>query len=217
MLDAFELTEARPVTMRLGASAWNSDHHNGDHRSCSRMYVTPALNAWTLVFGTVPAVAHTDSEAAFGEAVRAHCARLSSRFGVAHWYGASCGDGWTAWCLAEDGTVTDFYDIFESEPPEESPVPDDSAIRYYDDFVPTAARPAAHYEQLHLDGFQAPGSQPARSRHDIPERAHATDVAARLSVNPGALGPDVTVTGRGVLALTSCGAGRLSTPGALEI
>ncbi|WP_170153809.1 HEAT repeat domain-containing protein [Actinoplanes italicus] len=226
VLDAFALTEARPVTMRLGASAWTSDHHNGDvggHGRCSRMYVTPALNGWTLVFGTVPSVAHIDDEAAFREAVRDHCARLSGRFGVAHWYGASCGDGWTAWCLAEGGTVIDQYDIFEREPPDdddEPPAADEPAIRYYDDFVPRTGRPAVLYEQLAIDGFGvslADRSQWARRTYDIPDHAHATDVAARLSVDPGRLGPDITVTGRGLLALTTCGTGRPSVAGALAI
>ncbi|GIE91409.1 HEAT repeat domain-containing protein [Actinoplanes regularis] len=229
VLEAFELTEVRPVTMRLGASAWNNDHHNwnlGEHDSCSRMYVTPMLNGWTLVFGTVPAVAHVDGEQAFRDAVRAHCAWLSGRFGIAHWYGASCGDGWTAWCLAEDGVVTDCYDIFESGPPDDDddeddlPGPDESAIRYYDDLVPRTARPAGCYEQLCIDGFgvsAADRSEEVRHPYNLPDHAHATEVATRLSVNPGALGPDITVTGRGVLALTSCGTGRPSTPGALRI
>jgi hypothetical protein len=226
VLDAFELTEARPVTMRLGASAWTSDRHNwdlGEHGSCSRMYVTPVLNGWTLVFGTVPAVAHLHSEAAIRDTGRAHCAELSNRFGVTHWYGASCGDGWTAWCLAEDGTVIDHYDIFESEPPDDEDdrsEPDESAIRYYDDFVPRTTRPAVLHEQLSIDGFGGPAadrSQWARRRYNIPNHAHATDVATRLSINPGALGPDCAVTGRAMLALTRCGAGQPSTPGALEI
>ncbi|MEV3923233.1 hypothetical protein [Actinomadura coerulea] len=53
VLDAFGLSEPEPVTMRLGASAWNHDHHawRGDHRSCRRVYVTPRLDGWTLVFG----------------------------------------------------------------------------------------------------------------------------------------------------------------------
>jgi hypothetical protein len=224
VLDAFELTEARPVTMRLGASAWTNDRHNGDlgeHGFCSRMYVTPELNGWTLVFGTVPAVAHTHGEAAFRDAVRAHCAQLSSQFGATHWYAASCGDGWTAWCLAEGGTVIEQYDILDSEPPDDDlPEPDESTIRYYDDFVPRTARSTVLHEQLYIDGFGVPAadrSQWSRRRYNIPDHAHATDVATQLSVNPGALGPDCAVTGRGILALTSCGAGQPSTPGALQI
>ncbi|MFC4063602.1 HEAT repeat domain-containing protein [Actinoplanes subglobosus] len=226
VLDTFGLTGARPVTMRLGAAAWNNDHHNwslGEHGSCSRMYVTPALNGWTLIFGTLPAVAHLRGEVAIRDTVRAHCAELSSRFGVAHWYGASCGDGWTAWCLAEDGTVIDHYDIVESEPPDDEDdqsEPDESVIRYYDDFVPRTARPGVLHEQLSIDGFgvsAADRSQWARRRYNIPDHAHATDVATWLSVNPGTLGPDCTVTGRAILALTSCGANQPSTPGALAI
>jgi hypothetical protein len=226
VLEAFELTEAGPVTMRLGESAWLNDRHNGDigdHGSCSRMYVTPELNGWTLVFGTVPSVAHTSGEEAFREAVQAHCAWLSGRFGVAHWYGVSCGDGWTAWCVAEDGEVVDHYDVFETEPPDEEedpPVHDESVIRYYDDFVPRAGPPAVRHEQLALDGFGVPAadrSRWTRRRHDIPDRARATEVAALLSVDPEALGPDCAVAGRGVLAWTGCGLAHPSTPGALAI
>ncbi|GAA1656804.1 hypothetical protein [Actinoplanes couchii] len=215
VLDAFELADARPVTMRLGASAWNNDRHNwdlGDHGACSRMYITPALDGWTLVFGTVPTVAHLQSEAAFREAVRAHCAELSGRFGVTQWYGASCGDGWTAWCLAEDGRVTDRYDILEPEPPENDHEP---VIRYYDDLVARTAPPTTtRFEQLHIEGFGAP-TIVRRNRSLRGDERHATEVAAGLSINPAALGPHHTVTGRALLALTSCGIGRPSTPGAL--
>jgi hypothetical protein len=226
VLEAFELAEARPVTMRLGESAWTNDQHNGglgEHGFCSRMYVTPELNGWTLVFGTVPSLAHIDGEEEFRDAVRAYCASLSGRFGVAHWYGASCGDGWTAWCLAEDGEVIDQYDIFETEPPgddDEPPVPGEPAIRYYDDFVPRTGPPAVLHEQLSIAGFgvsAADRSRWTRRRYNIPDHAHATVVAAMLSVDPGSLGPDCTVTGRGVLALTGCGLARPSTPGALRI
>jgi hypothetical protein len=54
VLDAFELTMPRSVTMRLGESAWNYDYHSfssATHRVCRRMYVTPSLDGWTLISG----------------------------------------------------------------------------------------------------------------------------------------------------------------------
>jgi hypothetical protein len=43
------------------------------------------------------------------------CTELSARFGAAHWYGMSCGDGWTSWCIAENGSVQRFYDAYACE------------------------------------------------------------------------------------------------------
>lgn len=123
VLDAFALAMPRTVTMRLGGSAWNHDHHSWSpaaHSSCRRMYVTPALDGWTLVFGMTPAVAHAEAgevEAALRPDALSRCAALSAVFGSAHWYGASCGDGWTAWCLAEAGEVVRYYDEFDPDEP----------------------------------------------------------------------------------------------------
>ncbi len=197
VLDAFGLAGAYPVSMSVGSAAWTADRHDwdrGEHGRCARMYVTPGLDDWILVFGTVPEVAHTTGEGAFERAVRAHTAWLSGRFGTAHWYGASCGDGWTSWCLAEDGAVIARHGVVVPEPP---------GLRYYDDLVPLSTPPSPRHEQLTVDG----GAVPLRPRRrpTVPEHAHATTVAARLSVNPAALGPHTTVTGHGVLALTACG------------
>jgi len=114
VLDAFGLTGARPVTMRLGESAWNHDQHAGSrdpHGRCRRAYVSPAFDGWTLVFGDPPAVAHSaDYSAALRDEVLSRTAALSGRFGAAHWYGVNCGDGWSAWCLASRGEVVRYYD-----------------------------------------------------------------------------------------------------------
>ncbi|HEY1180209.1 MAG TPA: HEAT repeat domain-containing protein, partial [Phytomonospora sp.] len=95
VLDAFGLSAPEPVTMRLGGSIWNLDHHEsggGVHGSCARVYVSPAFDGWTLVFGDSSADGHREAP------VAERCAELSRRFGRAHWYGQSCGDDWNAWC-----------------------------------------------------------------------------------------------------------------------
>lgn len=209
VLDAFGLSEPMPVTMRMGAAAWNHDHHdwgNTDgHSACRRMYVSPVLDGWTLVFGRL----HDDEDA------QARCAELSARFGDAQWYGASCGDGWTSWCIAAQGSVVRYYDVFEPDDqigdghpaeaglhlPHVDPYPEDA----FDDIASgDSAAFGARMEQLQRE-------------LGIPDEAHSTDIARRLSVDPAALGERTVVSGLGVLALTECGAGGPSPRGALAI
>lgn len=120
VLDAFGLSDPVPVTMRLGESAWNYDHHawaqDDTHQICSRVYVSPVLNGWTLVFGhpnghTPPTDVDAPTEHTFGT----RCGALSRRFGAAHWYGTSCGDAWTSWCIAEHGEIIRYVDREEPE------------------------------------------------------------------------------------------------------
>ncbi|WP_157436190.1 hypothetical protein [Actinospica robiniae] len=116
VLEAFGLSDPMPVTIRLGAAAWNRDHHDWyEHNDCRRAYVTPAFDGWTLVFGKSPEAAHSSGNEAHRDALCDEAVRLSTRFGEAHWYGASCGDGWTAWCIARDGQIARFFDNFEEE------------------------------------------------------------------------------------------------------
>ncbi|HTJ32629.1 MAG TPA: hypothetical protein VL738_05315 [Dactylosporangium sp.] len=216
VLDAFGLGEPRAVTMRLGGSAWTRDHHGWSsvpHAGCRRTYVTPALDGWTLVFGKIPAVAHAapdDSETVWRDEVRARCAALSARFGAAHCYGASCGDGWTAWCLAEDGEVIRFYDAFEPGDQTGEPHPAEAGLR----LPHISAFPMEAFEGVPREGIAERFREIQRT---LPAQAHATTLAARLSVDPSALGPHTTVAGRAVLALTPCGLAEPSTPGALAI
>ncbi|MFJ7911725.1 hypothetical protein [Kitasatospora sp. NPDC096204] len=51
----------------------------------------------------------------------------------------------------------------------------------------------------------------------IPDTCNATDIAARLSTDPGAPGPDTEVVGHGVLTLTACGREHGHPAGALPI
>jgi hypothetical protein len=220
VLDAFALVDPVPVTMRLGESAWNHDHHQGggEHSSCRRMYVTPVLDGWTLVFGSP----HLDTtgddksdEAAFRDDVLARTAALSSRFGAAQWFGASCGDGWTAWCIAEQGRVVRYYDVYEPDDQIGDGHPAEQGYQLpHEDAFPDDA----------FEGVRISDSDAFRARYDqvkrdlnIPDDAHSTSIAARISVDPGSLGPQTVVTGRAVIALTACNAGQPSPSGALSI
>ncbi|MFI6365564.1 HEAT repeat domain-containing protein [Nocardia sp. NPDC050630] len=107
---------------------------------------------------------------------------LSRRFGTTHGYinwddYHGCGFA-TGWCVAENGTT----------------------IRYYlhqDDFYQTGPPlPAEH-------GYILPHEDPDAS--DDVDRCYAMDIAARISVDPRAIGPRTKVEGHPVLALTEAG------------
>ncbi|WP_301174432.1 HEAT repeat domain-containing protein [Actinomadura geliboluensis] len=205
VLEAFGLSDPEPVTMRLGQSAWTNDTHaDAEHGGCSRVYVSPAFDGWTLVFGHHSEDAHLisglgddgnedEDDEAFRDIVLARCRSLSDHFGTVHWYGVSGGDGWTSWCIAEKGEIVRYYD---SEEPEEQ-------------FGSLAAEEGHHLPDLEEFGDD-----------DLPEdleTADATTIAEQLSVNPEALGPHTRVEGHGVLALTACGRAHGHPQGALEI
>jgi hypothetical protein len=203
VLDAFGLSGAMTVTMRMGGSVWNRDNHAWDgHSRCSRMYVSPVLDGWTLVFGNLAEAAHDRSRRR--QVVRDRCASLSARFGAAHWYGMSCGDGWTAWCLAEDGAVTRCYDVFEPEDGVGSTHPAEDGFRlpHEDPGLPLGW--ADGIDLFDLERFRARHVE-VRHEYGVLEECCATDIAARLSVDLSKLGPDTVVEGRGVIGLTACG------------
>lgn len=225
VLAAFDLSDAEPVTLRTGEAAWIADQGwvgRRPHERCARVFVSPGLDGWTLVFGDTAEDSHRvddadDPEAALPPVVRQRCAELSRRFGSAQWYGTSCADGWTAWCVAEGGEVVRHYDgHLAAEEGDDGP-----------------GHPAeAGYLLPHQDGFPAgafDGVDPydseaflARRRQlkeelGIPDTCDASTIAARLSVDPGGLGPRVAVTGHGVLALTACGRRHGHPAGALPV
>lgn len=177
------LQDPVPVTKVLGAQAWNNDHHawskDGEHVRCARVYVTGAWDGWTLVFGE-PFEHGT-------RPVTEICAVLSAVFGEAHYYGESCGDGWTAWCVAKQGEIVRYYDAFKEE------------------------------EQIGAldveDGWCLPHD--LSEENDDLDDIYATDVAEELSVNPRYFEGDVE--GHGVLALTQCGRAYGSPKGFLQV
>ncbi|MFB9930347.1 HEAT repeat domain-containing protein [Amycolatopsis halotolerans] len=223
VLEAFGLSDAMTVTMRLGESAWNSDHHGGtlghEHGRCSRTYVSPVLDGWTLVFGDPPGSAHSasaETESGRRQYIRRRCAELSGVFGAAHWYGESCGDGWTAWCLAEHGRIIRCYDVFE---PEDQVGNGHAAEDGY-----RLPHEDGGFPEGWIDGIDVSDTAALQERYEqvkrdfaIPDVCHAADIAGRLSVDPSELDERTSVLGHGVLALTACGR-RYGTPrGALHI
>ncbi|MER6560768.1 HEAT repeat domain-containing protein [Streptomyces sp. NPDC001027] len=251
VLDAFDLGAAEPVTLRTGAAAWNHDSHDwrsgGEHAGCARVFVSPALDGWTLVFGEPSEDAHREKDADEAlrdevreRVVRERCAALGRRFGAAHWYGMSCGDDWTAWCIAEGGEVVRYYDAFDAAEDDEGDEGDEDAHGTDGETGPLggagdgrAAHPAeAGYLLPHQDGFpddafdgvNLSDSEAFQVRYRqvkeelaIPDTCYAVDVARRLSVDPGSLGAETTVSGHGVLALTACGRRHGHPAGALPV
>lgn len=184
VLEVCGLQDPSPVTKILGGEAWNNDHHawvkDDEHVRCARVYVTGAWDGWTLVFGEP--FAHADRP------VTEICAVLSAVFGEAHYYGMSCGDGWTAWCIAEGGEV----------------------VRYYDDFAPEKQIG----EPLDIEEGRGLPHDWSDENDDLDD-IWAREVAEEMSVDPGYFEGDVE--GHGVLALTRCGRTYGSPRGFLQI
>ncbi|MEU8528587.1 MULTISPECIES: hypothetical protein [Streptomyces] len=227
VLDAFDLAGAEPVTLRTGAGAWTHDLHDwgrqGDHLKCARVFVSPVLDGWTLVFGKRSEDAHALRDAPEGDhetvrrrVVEERCAELGRRFGRAQWYGMSCGDGWTAWCVAEGAEVVRYYDAFgvdaAGDPGPRHPAEAGFRLPHEPSGLPLGA-----FDGLDLSDAHAALARVRRimAEHGISEQCAATDIAERLSVSPAALGPHTRIEGQGVLALTACGREHGHPPGAL--
>ena len=178
VLEACGLSDPMPITMRIGGFTWNHDNHDWDeegHVRCSRMYVSPVLDGWTLVFGDPVDQDHARPRDLW-------TAELSRRFGAAHWYGLGCGKDWTAWAFAENGRVVRKHSSFSSAARFGPPHPAEEGFRLPDGIGPLF---------LVDDGD--------------PPFGYATDIAGRASVDPTALGAHTVRRGQGVLALTACG------------
>jgi hypothetical protein len=119
VLDAFDLCEPVPATMRMGLARWRYEDgwHPGFraaygeiHPTFEQVYVSPALDGWTLVFANHPTldgggpVEHSHAHAA--KALH-RCSELSRRFGTAHWYaqGWNGFDDYSGWCVYEHGVL----------------------------------------------------------------------------------------------------------------
>ncbi|MEU9358620.1 HEAT repeat domain-containing protein [Streptomyces sp. NPDC048301] len=228
VLEEFDLGSPQPVTLRTGAAAWNRDHHSRDrnrpHASCSRVFVSPALDGWTLVFGHSSQDTHRIEDAddrveALSLVVSQRCTELSRRFGSAQWYGMSCGDDWTAWCIAEGGQIVRHYDAYDAEEEDGDggpvhPAEDGYLLPHQDGGFPGGT----------FDGVNPMDSEAIAARYrqvkedlQIPDTCCAGDIAARVSVDPGSLGAHTSTSGHGVLALTACGREHGHPAGALPV
>lgn len=126
VLAAFDLHDPIPVTMRMGFAPWqghmpeyvDADLHelDGPYRyrwlPYSQVFVTPALDGWTLV------VWQEFSGESFDGRMYRRLERLSRQFGAAHFYSqmddGSLGLG-SEWCVAESGTVRVHCGCYDGE------------------------------------------------------------------------------------------------------
>ncbi|WP_194838920.1 hypothetical protein [Nocardia sp. XZ_19_369] len=132
MLEAFGLSDPVPATIAMG-KAVAEQNRNCREWKCERVYVSPALNGWTLVFGDPTShyprdeqrirewladdfrmmFAKDDSEALRQQRLESvarpsaeeRCVELSIRFGAAHYYKEVDAYEWGGWCIAEKGAV----------------------------------------------------------------------------------------------------------------
>jgi hypothetical protein len=115
----------------------------------------------------------------------------------------SCGDNWTAWCIAEDGEVVRHYDADEDGDDEPAHPAESGYLLPHQDGFPEGA----------FDGVSPTDSEAITARYrqvkedlQIPDTYLLADnIAARLSVDSAALGANTRTSGCGVLALIACG------------
>ncbi|WP_233594733.1 hypothetical protein [Amycolatopsis sp. WAC 04169] len=229
VLDAFGLSDPEPVTMSLGTEIWHQRHFGPGHQRCARVYVSPALDGWTLVFGGPSEDAHpadvTDesswsseprehyqamlaNEKVWRRVVRDRCAELSRKFGEAHHYYRSHGDSMTSWCVAGNGSLVRFYD---NAAPEESvgalPAENDYLLPHEDAPLPEGWADDIQHTEDPLDWQREFVRRYRRLKTEIgfPDHCDADTIAEAVSVHPGKIGPHTRVEGHGVIALTGCG------------
>ncbi len=229
VLDAFGLSDPVAVTWSMGTDTWRAHdaRHSrtayDEHADCARMYVSPVLDGWTLVFGTSVADEELDRhdhelsrmldvDADYTPDGREHqerqalCAALSARFGQAHWYGqnyeSGC-DDWWGWCLASHGEVLRYYyrDCNEHVDP----------IRVGSGH---AAETGLPFDSIEIDDHS--GRDGFLQQNGIPDTMRPILVAGRASVDPSRIGANTRTQGHGVLALTACGR-RLGHRGAVSM
>lgn len=228
VLEAFGYSSPIPVTMLMGHLAWRYD--GGRYGGCldhERVYVSPALNGWTLVLGIPSADYHRKGvlpegeedpwrtkqmfadEAVHRALLLERCAEFSRRFGAAHHYFLNHGDSQTSWYIAENGEVVRAYEI---ERPEEQIGEPEAGYRLPHEPPPWSHDAFADIEHLsgtydYAEKFFERYRQ-LTAVHDLPDTCDAYTIAGLRSVLPGEIGPDTEVVGRGVLARTTCGGSR---------
>lgn len=106
VLDAFDLCDPVPATMRMGLASLRDHAWPIGYPSVGRstdVYVSPAFDGWTLVF------VQTIDEEGFGDAIAPmrRCLELSRQFGATHWYAQATKTGTqfshSGWCVHEGG------------------------------------------------------------------------------------------------------------------
>ncbi|MCU1641493.1 MAG: hypothetical protein JWN03_1768 [Nocardia sp.] len=131
VLDAFALSDPVPATIAMGTAVALNNRGHWNEGECERVYVSPALDGWTLIFGESAFPQPRDEqrireeqESDFWKTIMENqsddlkqawltrvsrpsreerCAQLSRRFGAAHWYKEADDYEWGGWCIAENG------------------------------------------------------------------------------------------------------------------
>jgi hypothetical protein len=213
VLEALDLRDPVPATMRMGFAPWQGKMPlavpycgwtSGDgrvHESYPEVFVTPALDGWTLVFTKEKLLE-----------IYPRMERLSVRFGTAHWheqlvddYAPGC---WSQWCAAQNGAIQVHCESAGNV-----------RIHHSDEIDPTVDRLHAW---LTTNGHGQPPSKTETAYVNMLRESHyppddddeltmasplqdevfgARGVSRRLSVNLEALGQHTRVEGTGVLAV----------------
>ncbi|MFF7357830.1 hypothetical protein ACFZA1_35170 [Streptomyces filipinensis] len=180
------LFDARPATFELGLSVGSHDSHDG--AEYGRVYVTPEVDGWTLVLG--PWCNPVDPERA--EDVLRVVTELSRHHGRAQAYYFGEQGGGSGWLVAENGeTVRRCKGSWAKDDARFSlgePLPQERAACIEEGITPVGDAPA--------DGEEADEEWTDLAPYLAP------DLARRLGVSPFDLGPDTTVRGAGIVALT---------------
>lgn len=195
---ALHLSRPQPATMRMGMAAVEREVHGWMEALHRRVFVTPELDGWTLVFGTWFNLGNPQRAADVQQA----CLRLSERYGSAHAYTVDlhCDD--SAWLIAEGGQTVRLY-------------------RYGD--PPTDVGARLPVEQTFLlpheefEWWDAIDWDTVDDSFEFRQVCGAWDIAAAMSVSPAAFGPHTAMRGHGLLALTPHGAAHGVPPGTLPL
>lgn len=225
VLDAFDLSDPMPVTMRLGAAATPiAGPAQGDMPST---YVTPEFDGWTLVFADYPGPWPPTERVA----------ELSRRFGTAHLYlKGHLRVG--SWCIARDGAIVRFFDDEPAYQSVGAPLRaevelaaevarrlDSDDLQWYEIDPATPERLASVPSTRRRSGPVDPAAEchvPGVADADIdellrPPYVKVNDLAGALSIDPARLDKATHVRGHGVLALTELGRRDGPPRGALPI
>ncbi|HET6286255.1 MAG TPA: hypothetical protein VFG15_05845 [Amycolatopsis sp.] len=229
VLDAFGLSDPEPVTMSPGTEIWRQRHDGFGHQHCARIYVSPALDGWTFVFGRPSDDLHpadvTDestwsveprehyeamlaNEKVRREVDRERCVALSRQFGGAHKYYRSYGDSMTSWCVAEKGELVRFYDVaVPGESVGELAAENGYLLPHEDTPLPEGWADDIRHTDDPLDWQREWVRRHRRLKAELglPDHCNADTIAEALSAHPGKIGPHTRVEGHGVIALTGCG------------
>ncbi|MCN9244516.1 hypothetical protein NGF19_27665 [Streptomyces sp. RY43-2] len=203
LFDALGLHDRRPCTISMGLSAMEHDETlvkgtDGNYRSVYRVFITPELDGWRLVYADTPLW-----KMHWG--VDELISRISAACGEAHYFLQDDHTDSTIWALALNGTVRRSYTRYGNpewrgepldweRPLNEGPGEDDP------DF------------DLDFDVDFDDGSEPNATQESSIDR-----VAGILSTDPAAVGAHTIMRGHGWLAITEEGIGHGPFSSVLDI